>query len=127
MIEITLPWPDKSLSPNGRAHWTRKYKMGKKARIDAFLLAKAAGCTAKSFEDYDGKIWLWMMFYSKTKNYPDMDNCLAMCKSYLDGIADALQVNDQRFVFQLEMGAQVAKGGKIVVRLDRQPYDQPNL
>jgi len=127
VIQITFPWPDKSLSPNGRAHWTRKYKMGKKARMDAFLLAKAAGCTSKSFDGYDGKIWVWMMFYPKTRNYPDMDNCLAMCKAYLDGIADALQINDRRFVFQLEMGQQVAKGGKIVVRLDRQPYDQPNM
>jgi len=101
--------------------------MGKKARMDAFLLSKAAGCTSQSFDSYDGKIWVWMMFYPKTMNYPDMDNCLAMCKAYLDGIADALKVNDRRFVFQLEMGQQVAKGGKIVVRLDRQPYDQPNM
>ena len=40
----------------------------------------------------------------------DLDNCLAAFKSGLDGIADALGVNDNQFKLSMQMGAPVKYG-----------------
>ena len=42
-MNIELPYPDKALSPNSRCHWSQKAKAAKKARSDAFVIARAAG------------------------------------------------------------------------------------
>jgi hypothetical protein len=52
------------------------------------------------------------------KRMRDADNCLAAAKAALDGLADALQVNDRNFqpiVVYRELGA---KPGKLIVELE---------
>ena len=114
---IILPWPDKALSPNSRTHWAHKAKAAKRARSDAFHLTREAGVDARTFADYEGKLHLWIDCYAKTRNYPDADNVLASLKSALDGIADALGVNDSRFVPHPFVKPET--GGKVVVRITR--------
>ena len=41
------------------------------------------------------RIDIW--FVPKTRRKRDKDNLLAACKHYLDGISDAIGVNDYRF------------------------------
>ena len=114
---ITLSWPDKALSPNGRSHWAAKAKAAKRARSDAFHLAREAGFDTSTFADYGGKLHLWIDCYAKTRNYPDADNVLASLKNSLDGIADALGVNDSRF--QPHPFVKVETGGKVVIRITK--------
>jgi len=114
---IKLPWPDKALSPNGRSHWSTKAKAAKRARSDAFHLAREAGYDTRTFADYGGTLHLWIDYYAKTRNYPDADNCLSASKAYLDGIADALGVNDRRFVPHPFVKAET--GGKVVIRITK--------
>jgi hypothetical protein len=120
---IILPWPDKALSPNSRVHWGQKAKAVKDARKFAWFAAKAVGIGINTFAGYDGKLHLWIDYYAKTRNYPDADNCLSASKAYLDGIADALGVNDRRFVYHPFVKDETHKGGKVVIRITNEPID----
>ena len=118
-MNIVLPYPDKALSPNSRVHWSIKAKAAKKARSDAFVIVREAGINALTYADFSGKLHLWIEYYAKTKNYPDADNCLSASKAYIDGIADALGVNDRRFVHHPIVMDGTHKGGKVVVRITK--------
>lgn len=116
---IELPYPAKELSPNSRCHWSQKARLNKIARKDAALLAKVAGFSELTFTGYDGKLHLWIDIYCKTKNYVDADNALSSCKSMIDGIADALGVNDRRFVHHPFVKDETHKGGKVIIRITK--------
>lgn len=116
---IILLWFDSALRPNARVHWSAKAKAAKVARSYACRVAAVAGYDQRTFAGYDGRIHVWIDFYAKTRNYPDHDNALSACKAYLDGIADALGVNDKRFVPHPFVKDETIKGGKIVMRLTK--------
>lgn len=93
---VVLPHPAAELRPNSRVHWSAKARAARRARRVAKLSTlqvlrrplappkpAAGACVRYSL--------LW--WYKGTM--PDADNCLASCKAYLDGIADALGVNDR--------------------------------
>lgn len=117
---IVLPWPDKALSPNSRTHWSAKAKAAKVARKFGLIAAMEAGINAQTFAGYDGKLHVWIDYYAKSRNYPDADNCLSASKAYLDGIADALGVNDRRFVHHPWVKDEPMKGGKVVIRITKE-------
>lgn len=118
-MTIILPWFNAVLSPSARVHWSLKAAAAKGARSYACRVATVAGYDRHTFAGYDGRIHVWIDFYAKTKNYPDHDNCLSACKAYLDGIADALGVNDKRFVPHPFVKTETVKGGRIEIRLTR--------
>lgn len=111
---ITLPWPDKSLSPNGRPrHWTVKHKAAKSAKNTAFVLTKQQ-VKVKIHAD---KLRLHWEFRPKTKHAIDADNAVASCKYYQDGIAQALGVDDSIFVTTYTIGPPI-KGGAVIVTIE---------
>lgn len=93
-MKVILPWPPTGLSPNARLHWAQKSKLAKAYRKACHLLMLEAGLRGI---DWEGDIHVWIDFYRPTKRVMDHDNCLARIKSGLDGVADALGVNDSRF------------------------------
>lgn len=115
--EILLPWPSKDLSPNARVHWSRKAKASKLARHAACLLTKQAGWIA----DHAGKLHLWITFFPPTRRLPDDDNMLSRFKPSRDGIADALGIDDRRFVSHPYVSDKPRKGGQVVVRMTGGP------
>lgn len=119
MIEITLPWPNKDLSPNGRVHWGRKAKAASDARSVARILASSAGWQRLLLPE--GRLHLWIDFYPPTRRLPDDDNMVARFKPYRDGLADALGIDDKRFVSHPYVREQPRKGGEVVVRLTGGP------
>jgi crossover junction endodeoxyribonuclease RusA len=76
----------------------------------------------------DGPIPLRVTFCPPDKRHRDRDNCIAMCKAYMDGIADALVVNDRRFEPTYAWG-DVVKHGAVLVAIagvptrERPPVD----
>lgn len=98
---ITLPWPDKSLSPNARKHWAALAGAKKKAREAAhYATLEALGVRAgdaRASLAGEGRIALTVTFYPPDKRRRDDDNMVAAFKASRDGIADALQVDDRRF------------------------------
>lgn len=112
MTAITLPWPSPKLSPNARHHWAVKSSITKAARHSACYATKAPGVRI----EHDGPIALRVTFHAPDKRHRDRDNCIASCKAYMDGIADALGVNDRRFEPTYAWGDPV-RGGAVVVTL----------
>lgn len=115
--ELILPWPDKAMSPNARVHWSVKSKAVKIARSFAFLKTKEAGWD--KIELPEGRLHLWIDFYPPTKRMPDDDNMLSRCKAYRDGIADALGIDDKRFISHPFVKSEVVKGGEVRIRITR--------
>ena len=112
MIAIRLPWPPKELSPNARVHWAKKSGKAKRYRQDALMLARPAvsRCPAALCAD---TYRLSLTFHPPDRRRRDLDNMLASIKAGIDGIADALGVDDQHFSLRLERG-EPTKGGEVV-------------
>lgn len=90
---IALPYPHKALWPNGRAHWAVKAREAKKLRTAAAWATKAASPRLG-----DSPIPLHITVHPKrTGPAPDRDNVIAAAKHAIDGIADALGINDRHF------------------------------
>lgn len=109
---IELPWPHRDLSPNARVHFRAKAAATKAYREQAYWLTKASDLIAPD----EGNIALRIDFHPPDKRRRDLDNMLASIKGGIDGIADGLGVNDQRFGFWLSREAPV-KGGRVVVSI----------
>lgn len=98
-VTVTLPHPAKELHPNARPHFMARARAKKAARQEAYFAALSALRDALK-PVYDGEpisfapvryILRWCYW----GHMPDEDNCLAACKAYLDGCADAFEVNDK--------------------------------
>ena len=94
-LKIMLPWPDTALSPNARCHWAVKRKAVKSARRVSYFetILKTSGKRAAPI----GSISYRCSFFPPDRRARDEDNLLASMKSSLDGIAEALRVNDKCF------------------------------
>lgn len=112
VVRLALSWPDKGLSPNARLHWRRKAKLTKTARRDAWASTLAIIWRLPTLGD--GAVALDVVFCPPDRRRRDRDNLIASCKAMNDGIADALGVDDSRFVSTYRMGDPV-KGGAVLV------------
>lgn len=92
---VVLPWPPKELSPNSVLHWAKKSKKKKEYRTACWALTLEAKLKASKGDE---KIDLEITFCPPDKRHRDADNMIASIKSGLDGVADALNVNDRRFL-----------------------------
>ena len=113
---ITYPWPSKNLSPNARVHWSVKSKATKSLRRIAHLLTLEAGWRGV---DWEGDVLVSVIFFPPDKRARDIDNMLSSSKAIFDGLADALGVNDKRFIFNISASEQI--GGYVKVNISR-PY-----
>lgn len=121
-LNIELPYPNRILFPNGRAHWRARAKSVKAYRAAGrFYTMQAAGPGFKPVIP-EGKIGVRLTFYPPDHRIRDEDNQLAAMKSALDGVADALAINDKKFhILEPIFKEEVTKGGKVVVTLDFLP------
>ena len=96
MIEIDLPWPAPILWPNGPQARNR----GHKASVTHKHRDWAHLATLEALQGRTGFVpaRIVIRVHPKPRGpLPDKDNCIAACKAMLDGIADALHVNDRFF------------------------------
>jgi hypothetical protein len=98
-LRIELPWPDKILWPNGRTrNYGYKASCIRKHRGWGYHAALDAVRTQGAFKTASDAIPIRLVVHAKRAGpLPDADNCIAAAKSALDGIADAIGVNDRRF------------------------------
>jgi hypothetical protein len=106
---IELPWPPSSLSGHNTGHWRSKSGIVAKHRTWARNATLAAGVRVPPA----GDIRLIVTFYPPDRrgdrvNYPNR------CKPIFDGIADALKVNDSRFLPTYHF-AEPCKNGRVVI------------
>ncbi len=116
MIRICLPFPHRDLSPNARVHWSTHAKRAKAARQDAYYATREQRAAPiewrKDFEPLPVKL----TFCPPDGRARDTDNMLSSCKAYLDGIADAIGVDDSRWQLSIGRGEPVT-GGAVVVEV----------
>jgi crossover junction endodeoxyribonuclease RusA len=117
VVEVTLPWPDKRVSPNYRqSHSWRSYAPAVKAQRDmAHQITLAAIMPNRPTFDAE-RITVEVNFYPPDRRNRDEDGMIGSAKSALDGIADALHVDDKRFRC-LYFVHEPVKLGKIEVRI----------
>jgi len=108
-MNFIIPWPPKNLNPNARPHWRTKAACVKVYRAQAYYLTKSAHVSSNA-------LVVGLVFRPPDKRHRDLDNCLASFKAALDGIADALGVNDNQFKLSLSMGTPV-KGGSVEITI----------
>lgn len=113
-MAIELPWPDRVLSPNSRAHWATKSRTTAKHKHWAQNATLA--WRGRDHRPIEGDIDVLITAYPPDKRPRDLDNVMASCKAYLDGIAHSLGVNDTRFRPRIQWGEH-SLNGKIVVSL----------
>ena len=117
--EIQLPWPSRILHPNARVRWAQRARATKTARKEAFVLARAAGWHTHQLPD--GRLHLWIGFFPPDRRRRDDDGLLAAMKAARDGLADALAIDDSRFVSHALLHDTVRKGGEVRVRITEGP------
>lgn len=110
---VMLPWPPAALSPNSRAHWAKKAKAVKAYRRDCGY----ATVGAKGRAGISGPASLSVTFRPPNARPRDMDNLLASIKSGIDGICDALAINDRQFGQITVLRGEPIRGGCVVVEL----------
>jgi len=120
-VSFGLPFPAKILWPNGRGHWAEKARAVKSARQSAWAAALAAGVKSLPL-GYPFAIAVTV--HPKTRNAIDRDNCVAALKSYLDGIADALGVDDRTFDTPTISFGEPIKGGLLSLTLTVSPHSR---
>jgi crossover junction endodeoxyribonuclease RusA len=115
MIELTLPFPAKILWPNGRSHWAEKARAVKAHRI--WGRNAAIHYRSDILILPNSRFDIAVTVYPKTRNAIDCDNCVAALKPYLDGIADALGVDDSLFNTPSIAFGEPIRGGLMSIRI----------
>lgn len=93
MTQIKLPFPPATLSGHNKGHWHAKSGIVSKHRE----WARLATMEAKPSIPPEGDIRVSVTFYPPDRR-GDRVNFPNRMKPYWDGIADALKVNDSRFL-----------------------------
>jgi crossover junction endodeoxyribonuclease RusA len=117
-LSCSLPWPPSVLHPNQAprnlaAVWSAK-KRHRRACKDATdrVLRRLAVPPVPA-----GLIRCWVVFHPPDQRHRDVLNLAAAIKYAVDGVAEALEVNDRRMrPWVLDFGAP-APGGRIDLRL----------
>lgn len=93
---VTIPMvPPRELSPNARSHWRVRNDAAQAMRMAAKVATVVAldGAPAEAYGDaFDLDM---QVFWPKRRRRMDVDNAVASCKSCIDGIADALGIDDR--------------------------------
>lgn len=115
--EIVLDFPPADLFPNRSKgkHWGALYKTRSDYRESSFWMTKNQ---LKNWKYKGGMISLDLTFEMPDKRHRDVDNCLAAAKGAIDGLADALFVNDKMFdpiIIRKRVGA---KPGRLIIKLE---------
>lgn len=113
---VLLPWPPKPLWQNSRCHWSLKAKTVKFARTQAYHESLVSGLRHMP----TGEEWthhLSFDFCPPDRRKRDLQNMPATQKAYIDGIADALGVDDATFKVKWpeEFGTVADNGGSVLV------------
>lgn len=115
-LSLVLPWPPASLSPNTRQHWSRLAHAKKSYREACFYTVKSQGAKRLKAE----RLHVSLVFVPPTRRAYDLDNALARMKSGLDGLADALGVDDSLWTLTISMAAGEV-GGLVRVKVEACP------
>lgn len=112
VILLRLAWPSSALWQNRRHHWRQQRLEARLAREAAWAEALIAGALQMPKTP---QYTLCFSFYPPDRRKRDLHNMPATQKAAIDGIQDALGVDDSAFrvIWPTEWGA-VCKGGSVL-------------
>lgn len=113
-LVVKYPWPDYRLSRNGRGNRALIARLIKETRETAAHITHDLGLNPMR------PATLEVVRFIPPSARWDEDNLRAMGKETLDGIADAMGVNDKTFKPEIEIG-KPEKGGRIEVEFELPP------
>jgi crossover junction endodeoxyribonuclease RusA len=114
-MRVDLPWPARILHPNARVCWAVKAKAVKRARQDTAWAVRAIGKPNIKAASLSATI----IFSPPDRRRRDLDSMLSAIKAHLDGIADAVGVDDSLWTIAIRRGEPVT-GGNVRVELEVQ-------
>jgi crossover junction endodeoxyribonuclease RusA len=115
IYQLEIPWPSKQLSPNARQHWSAAAKAKKAFRARCKALGESLGLhTAKNAS---GAVLVDLVFYPPDRRARDLDNLLASMKAGLDGLADAMGVDDSRWQLSIKKSDTIYPGGLVAATI----------
>lgn len=111
-VRISLPWPDSRLSQNARVHWGQKSAATKAARHEAGWAVR------RCFKGKPGwdRAKVDLTFCPPDERRRDLQNCIGSAKALIDGVADALGIDDAKFDISYAFGA-ATHGGSVLVTI----------
>lgn len=112
---IRLPWPHKFLSPNSREHWATVAREKNRARQAAFWIASEAMGRDWTAPD---RPHVHLVFCPPDNKARDLDNLLASMKAALDGVSEAIGVDDSKWAITITKGDVVRFGAVLVAITD---------
>lgn len=114
-MSLDLPWPGPDLSPNRRHHWATvaRAKKSYRARCAAIARQAGVGCLPPG----QTRLTVCLTFFPPDRRPRDLDNMLASMKAGLDGLSDAIGIDDRHWKLTLDVGAPVT-GGMVMVNLE---------
>jgi len=115
LMALSYPWPSSKLVPHAKGKgWHERARLTRKARNDALALT----CDGlRKHPDAAEARELWIEFYPPDARRRDCQNVIAACKAMIDGIAEALDVDDSAFAIHWPPRFAEAKpGGDVIVR-----------
>jgi crossover junction endodeoxyribonuclease RusA len=116
-VQIILDFPPADLFPNRSKgkHWAVMHKSKATYRESSYWATKQQ---AGGWKHAGGDLHLTLTFHMPDKRHRDADNCLAAAKAGLDGMADALGVNDSQFQPVVIFREYGKKPGKMIVDIE---------
>ena len=105
-MNVTLAWPPKELSPNGRLHFMQLAKAKATYRAACHWECKAQGLKPVTAD----ALHLTLTFNPPTRRRFDLDNLLARMKAGLDGVSDVVGVDDSKWSLTIKRGDPVKNG-----------------
>ena len=110
-FQVVLPWPHPDLNPNARGHWSRRAVQVAQHRALAAMTARCQPMPAMGAGPYE----VSLIFHPPDRRWHDLDNLLAMCKPYQDGICEALGIDDHAIeAYEIRRGP-VHKCGTVII------------
>ena len=115
MTQIELPWPSRLLWSNVRSHWRKKAAAKAKSKHDACVVALAAGLRKGTMQP---PVYLRFEFHPPDNRRRDLHNMPETQKAAIDGIQDALGIDDSRFIVRWpDAFSPPCENGKVVVHV----------
>jgi crossover junction endodeoxyribonuclease RusA len=115
-MRVSIPWPPRELSPNAREDRRAIAGIRKRYRQTAWALVLSGKGKIAAWKQPESGLHLSIVFCPPDKRKRDLDNMLASIKSVLDGIADALGVDDSEWSLTISKGAPVL-GGSVEITI----------
>lgn len=115
-MRVELDFPPAELFPNRKngKHWAVTHSTKQNYRVVSGFVAKEA---SKGWKYAGGDLQLDLTFVMPDRRWRDADNCLAAAKAGLDGLADAIGVDDRHFQPITIRRVLGEKPGKLIVEI----------